>query len=209
MIPDPGEGEQWPHPSAQHIHEVLDMFELLNSLHVYHEGALETDSRQREAIIGLEEELGRRMQLSQYVLPAEFNEAVAPTAYDEIKLVPRIPQAAPAAIRHAFLRYPRLVGEEFGLSYDDDLIYTNDVLIEIAYEGGDSYRYIMNSNGIKPYTDAEVLQYSDRELRSKHTRQQPNVFTVTEEYWHIPELTVGGLQGLLADTELQARPTPS
>lgn len=215
--PDPEDFERHPEDVERFdsIYDTLDVLSLVDELHIYRQGGIEMDEHTRDKLRQMKHFGDAIINQATYLRPLVFNEEVSPAPYDEMVWAPLpkvegIEDEVMVGTRHALegvervvMRFPQLAGEAFNLSEEELPREVNDVLIEVQRADGNTFRYVINSRGITPYTDAESLEYDDSEMDREGVA--PNVFHVNTDFWHIPPMTSTDLRQMIAGCTLLPR----
>lgn len=199
---------------AEELLETANLHELIAGLHIMHEVAEETDAHSASI----------NSRIAQYALTTGTerfvfygdDEQVAPVIYDEMIWVPREDRQTLSSfgVQAAFVRFPRVKGEDVGLTEDgqDQPIDVNDVFVEIVAKNGDAHRYLVNTNGIEAYTDADSVEFDESDIfdPSRDPSTRPNVFTIAHgSRSELPIAPDALKQILIGDCIMARRRSPS
>lgn len=203
MYPDPGENPDnvnAVHPDLAELGASPNV--LLERLHAYFDTLYDLYLKEQE-MDDIHQELQEKVAVAdipRYGVISRDERIVEDTRYLEYKWKPQASSETSARVKHIWVRHPILWGEPHFDHDDDRKIIPNDIFIEIVpHAGEETHRYLLNTDGIQPYTDGEAVDYDDTELFliDRDEDDLPNLFKVATPHWFAPQLSVRALNEML------------
>lgn len=182
-------------PNGHEFDGEFELVKLINDMHQDLEAGMQFDegiSETRQA-----RDVAIQLGIGRYVT-GEGDTTATPADFKMMVFEPREDSESARDIKCFFLRFTDLPAWTHGIDDETD-IRANDILLELEATTGNNYRYLINSQGITPYADAESLQYDDSELAERAVKR-PNIFSVTENYWFTPPMSTQQFRAILSSS---------